>query len=148
MSEKKYGEVINPSDAYTICIDDPLAACVAVALLTNGKWGIKDADGNQVLPMFIFGGFDEWWKEQGTEGLNVDDWLEKHGERLIEPLESVLIGDRWAFDQAASALTGEDLERFRQEWHERYRTSMNDFGKCAKAWAVKLRKAYGTEAVS
>jgi hypothetical protein len=58
-------EVINPSDEVTIESEDELVACVAILTLGNGKLGLTRADGGRSLPLFIFGGAEEWLAEKG-----------------------------------------------------------------------------------
>lgn len=59
-------EIINPSDPYTMEADDLQIAAVAVCLLGDGKYAAKgvEADSGQDVPIFLFGGVDEWFTEK------------------------------------------------------------------------------------
>lgn len=66
MSEqsKKY-EIVNPSDKCFLTAPTLLVAALAVALLGDGKYGLKDHEtGETAVPLFIFGGHDEWFQSQ------------------------------------------------------------------------------------
>lgn len=56
-------EVINPSDkCYLTGAGEAL--CAAGIFLGRGRYGLCDKDGNEGLPIFLFGGLDEWWVKQ------------------------------------------------------------------------------------
>ena len=53
---QKWGEVANPSDKISICIDDEPAAWLAVLAVGDGKMMLDNEEGEQILPFFGFGG--------------------------------------------------------------------------------------------
>ena len=57
-------EISNPSDKATIDCSNLLAARLAVLILSNGKYGIVDDEGGNGMPIFLFGGHDEWLQEK------------------------------------------------------------------------------------
>ena len=107
-------EISNPSDKATIDCTNVLAARLAVLLLANGKYGIVDDDGENGMPIFLFGGHDEFFQE-------------KHGMTVSEALDTV------PNKEIAEALASVRLE------HER--SSMNDFTARAHKMADQLGSA-------
>lgn len=90
-------EIANPHDKATIDCSNPIAACIAVALVGNGAYGIigkatEAGDGNKFIssgmPIFIFGGCDEWFSSNFgfafEEAFNKTDKSE-----IIRALESI-----------------------------------------------------------
>ncbi|MBU8921237.1 MAG: hypothetical protein KOO63_05410 [Bacteroidales bacterium] len=141
-------EIINPSDSYTMETDDKAAACAAVSLLGSGQYGLKDlANGEDILPVLIFcqdeDHFNEIFKKYAGMGLN--EVMETRREQVAEALESVLIGDRAAYEDAIKGIT-DDTERaaFAEKWHAEKRTSLNDIGGRAKDIAAALRRSSET----
>lgn len=63
-------EVINPHDKIFIEYSDKEAAQVAILLIGNGQYGI---DGDDGLPLLLFGGHEEW--SEKTYGKSFDEWL-------------------------------------------------------------------------
>lgn len=55
-------ELINPSDEIFFDAPDLKTATIAVAVVGGGKYAAKDMDGHTAVPIFMFGGFDEWCK--------------------------------------------------------------------------------------
>jgi len=107
-------EISNPSDKATIDCTNMLAARLAVLILANGNYGIIDDEGDNGMPIFLFGGHDEWFKE-------------KHGMTVSEALDAVPNSDI-ADALASVALAGE-------------RSSLNDFTARAHKMADGLRGA-------
>lgn len=107
---KRY-EIINPSDECYLSGNDLEAVCAAGLMLGKGKYGINEVDGDEAMPIFLFGGHDEWW--QGKFGhVFADYFVEKN--------------------YAAVAAV---LKTFR---YASTRSSMNNIGKAAKANAKAL----------
>ena len=109
-------EIINPSDKCFLSGENLEAICAAVALIGDGKYGLTSDDGSTVMPVFILGGRDAWWKE-------------KFGH---EAQEFVV---RENFPAIAAA-----LRSFR---YETKRSSMNNIGAAARAMAKHLEEANG-----
>jgi hypothetical protein len=107
-------EVSNPSDYATIEYKDMLAACLAVCIVGNGKYGIVDDEGDQGMPIFLFGGHDEWFTSKF--GMDFETaFAQTDKEKIAAALESM-------------QLRGE-------------RSSMNDFCGRAHEMAKALRAA-------
>lgn len=55
-------EISNPSDKAFCSIEDWEAACLAVNLVGNGKYGLhSNVEGGKDMPIFFLGGADAWW---------------------------------------------------------------------------------------
>ncbi|MFI2810174.1 hypothetical protein [Microbulbifer sp. JSM ZJ756] len=107
-------EISNPSDKATIDCSDREAACLAVLILGQGKYGIIDDEGDQGMPIFVFGGVEEWIED--TFGKSIEQFQESVSHaRLAAALESVQL--------------------------EGVRSSMNDFTGRAHQYAAQLREA-------
>jgi hypothetical protein len=63
-------EIINPSDKVFIEHRDKKTLFKAVLLLGRGQYGAKDIDGDFKIPVFLFGGVEEYCQE--TFGLNFE----------------------------------------------------------------------------
>lgn len=79
-------EIINPSDECYIVAYDENIACVSVLLLGMGCYGLKDTDGNTVLPIFILGGADEWIDEHIG---NLEEFMLKNKSAIADCLRTV-----------------------------------------------------------
>ena len=112
-------EIANPSDPYTMEADDLQVAAVACCLLGNGKYGLTglDGDAGQDVPVFLFGGHDEWFVSKF--GMSYEDTathaLNHRNDALARAFESVTLG--------------------REE-----RSSMNDIGGKARDIAQAIRR--------
>jgi hypothetical protein len=106
-------EIINPSDKAFIESDSFETACLATCILGQGKYGLREVGGDKRMPVFLFGGHDEFFAEKFgkpfEESLNATDKAE-----IARALETV-------------SLAGE-------------RTSLNDIVKRAKSYAKVLEK--------
>ena len=121
--------ISNPSDHYTIVGDFEAVAC-ATLLLGQGGYGLQPLSGDHSgLPIFLFGGFDAWAKEQWpTEGFG--DVLTRRRTDIADALDTVLIGDRALFEK--SGMTWE-------AWQDHHRSSLNDIGTRARKMAQHMR---------
>lgn len=139
-------EIINPSDKYTLESDNFKTACITALILGEGKYSIVQVDGDLNMPIFLFGGHDEWFKDQF--GSTVSEILESiKGEaylKIAECLDSVMIGgssERKMYYAALALIEGEDKKKeWRDKWHDTYRGSMNNIGLRAWTLAELLRK--------
>jgi hypothetical protein len=136
-------EIINPSDHYTIECPDTEIAFAACVLLGNGQYAFDPLDETGVkIPIFIFGGHDGWCK--ATLNASTDDVLDRClGERraaLADAMDSVIIGNRAAFFAIAPPVGTPEFVAARAKWHDIHRSSLNDIGKRAYAYADKLRQ--------
>ncbi len=129
-------EVINPSDQITLSGENYEAVALAVMLMGEGKYGAREIGGDCDVPPFLFGGHDEWMSDKF--GRSVSDSLGAIDRSLIASvLESAVIGNetsRIGYEKVASKLDGVELEQWRDEYHDRERSSMNDI--CGRAWAM------------
>lgn len=136
-------ELVNPSDKYEFEAEHDVVAAAVGIILGRGRYGVWRTDGLgskivHVLPVFLFGGAEEGFKE--GYGINLQDYLSQGWEDICNALDTVTVSSRRGFLES-----GQD----RATWHDAHRTSMNDIG--AYAWRVaenvrKERKAAGNAA--
>lgn len=83
-------DVINPHDKITIDCTNEKAAQLAVLIVGRGAYGIDDG----VLPVFLFGGGDEWCQKKYQ--MTLDELLDSTPIlEIVEALESMeLEGER------------------------------------------------------
>jgi hypothetical protein len=129
----KLFEIINPSDEATFEAPDERIAVLATVLLGEGRYGVRGADGDVVMPPILFGWPDG--AKFGGVGLgDVNDAVDSNLIAIAEALESIaLVSLR---DRRALLASGADLSR----WNEEKRTSLNDFAKYARNLASRLRE--------
>lgn len=114
-------EIINPSDPYTMEADDLEVAAVVIVELGGGHYGgegIEEDKNRAYVPIFLFGGCDEWFKEHwGYEsyGEAVRKMLAERPEALVRAFDSVTLGSA-------------------------ERSSLNDIGARAKGLARAVRR--------
>jgi oligoribonuclease NrnB/cAMP/cGMP phosphodiesterase (DHH superfamily) len=56
-------EISNPSDQVFIDCDNFEATCLAVVMLGEGQYGLEGIDNDRKMPVFLFGGHDEFFLE-------------------------------------------------------------------------------------
>lgn len=144
-------DIVNPSDGYTIEALDLEIAAVACMLLGQGQYAFKPLDDSgdeteeQDVPLFLFGGVDEWCQEQFGKDVSalMDHVMESRVEELATCFDSCLIGglaERREYESAMRLIeSAENRERFRAERHDRRRSSLNDIGGRAYQMAKNLR---------
>lgn len=147
------GEIINPSDKYTIECSDWLAAAAAVVFLGEGMYALDIEDDDRNLPILAFGGGDaaleSWWaKQEGHRGKVFRAWVEDNYARIATALESVVLGNRRRYLEMRALVGPEKFEEFDAIWDDQNRSSMNNIGKRAKALAKHFRAKSETEAQS
>lgn len=135
-------EIINPSDPYTIEAPDLKVAAVACVLLGNGKLGFQGIDCEAEVPLFLFGGYDEWFtKHCGGDFKSVMAQVtESRLSELADCLDSVLIGDaahRKSFQKGLELI---DDPVKREHWLDERRSSMDNIGGHAWSIAKQLRE--------
>ena len=124
-------EIINPSDKCFI-EGDFLSCALTTVVLSNGKYGLVEVDehdnrieNGKEMPIFLFGGHDEWFKENFG--------------KAFEECSHVM-----DYKSCADAL---NTFRYRHE-----RSSMNNIGKIAKEHADWYMKKHveqsGTDVIS
>jgi hypothetical protein len=106
-------ELVNPSDHIIIDHDDFEAVAAAALIIGKGKYGIKDEKGETAMPIFLFGGTEEWVKET-----------------FNKTLEELIMMD---LPRLAAAL---------EKFHAPHPTSLNNIVGYAHSYAKKVREAY------
>ena len=94
-------EIINPSDKAFI-EGEVDVCCMATILFARGQYGLAQVDGELEMPLFLFGGCDEWFKKQfGKETQALYD--EMSVEEISAALHSVhLAGERSSLNDFTS----------------------------------------------
>ena len=107
-------EIKNPSDKYYLESDDLEASCFVTMFISEGKYALADEDGKELMPLFMFGGFEEFWKEKF--GHSAEEFMESEGvdKRLVAVCDSFS--------------------------YESERSSLNNIGKAIKSFGDALRK--------
>ena len=134
-------EIINPSDAVTIEADDIVAAGLCTILICSGKCGLENENGESVMPIFLFGGANDWLKEKGVT--DIDTYISANYSKMVDVCDSLVYGSisqRGLFKTAISHMKPEEIPAFKAAWNDIKRSSLNDFGKAFYAYATKLRK--------
>lgn len=132
-------EVINPSDPVAIEADDVSIARAAVLIIGEGSYALTDEEGKTVLPIFIFGGGDQFEAWEAREGFNFAAILKDRKPELAACLRSAAcmeMRDRRALLAAVGSDPGA-LERFNEE----RRSSLNDICGRAHMLADALERA-------
>lgn len=89
MIEENRREVTNPHDKITIDYTDPEAAQLAIMIIGHGTYGV---DGDDGMPIFIFGGSEEWITKK--YGKSLDEWAKTIDfKRIAKAMESMRIED-------------------------------------------------------
>lgn len=141
MTTKLY-EIINPSDPVRVESEDQTVACVAVALLGEGRYGLRNEDGDSVLPPLFLGGTEQWLASVGIASL--DEYVETNASAIATVLESATLGSAkdFAFFKSAMAAIDDPAKRkaFREEWDDKKRSSENNICAWAHELAQRFRK--------
>lgn len=66
---EKY-ELINPSDYITFEAPTVQISAIVTILLGHGQYSAKNLNKGEDVPMFMFGGVDEWFKKHGIDDRN------------------------------------------------------------------------------
>lgn len=138
-------ELYNPSDPYTFIAADKEVAALAVGHLSLAFGaGTKDEAEENRVPIFLFGGFDEWYQKEF--GRTPTDGLEARKKEVGEALASFMLGhfeDRARYNAALAAIDDPaKLEDFKAKWQDG-RSSLNNIGGVAHSIGKKLLAAAG-----
>lgn len=139
-------EIINPSDKYTIEADDYKVVSVAGLLLGEGKYALKEQEGDFDMPMFLFGGAEDWAKDQFD--CLIEDLVEEvHGRpgELIRCLESIVVGNREVYLAGLGGKSGPEKWIYWEKWQDENSSSMNDIGRYAMKYAQAIRRKQDSE---
>lgn len=140
-------EIINPSDPYTMEVEDFREAAVGLLMLSTA-FALEPVDGKEGprMPILAFGGMDKWLEENVCPRKDIPNWVQDHREGIAKALGSVLIGKAEQRDLYRSAMDAIDdpakREAFREKWHDTKRSSMNDIGAAAWETAKDLLKPH------
>lgn len=139
-------ELINPSDPYTFIAEDSETAALVVFSLSPAYGAHPKDEGNEGVPIFIFGGGAEWYRE--TFGRTPDEGLLAKKNAVADALDSMMLGgfeDRKRYHAALDSITDpEKKEKFIAEWQDG-RSSLNDIGTFAHALAKRIRPVEAEE---
>jgi len=142
-------DIANPSDAATFLAPDRTVALTVLALIGEGAYGGTPMarDGERLekseqdalrVPIFLFGGYEEWWKAEGFPAEPIGATIAERKVEVIASLRSVAYGDledRRSYDSACAAIDDpEKLKKFKSDWEDRRRSSLNKIVK--RAWAI------------
>lgn len=137
----KLYELINPSDGYTFYAGNPEVAAAA-AWIISGNFGAVCLDGDETdYGIGLFGIPKSFTEKVG----DIEKFLADHSAELAEALESFVVGtnsrrERKQYDETVAALRPEMVEKWKADWSDAKRSSMNDIGKVASQRAAQLRK--------
>ena len=104
-------ELINPSDPYTFLAPSYEVATLTVFVLGT-QFGAKSEDGSKEVPLFLFGGSEEWYKNQFER--TVEDGINALKLEIAEALESFMLGDfedRKRYELALSCIDKEEKKQ-------------------------------------
>lgn len=136
-------ELINPSDPYTfVAADKEVAALVIGNLSLSFGAETKDEAEADRVPIFMFGGFDEWYQEEF--GRTPTEGMAARKKEVGDALASFMLGhfeDRARYNAALEAIDDPaKAEAFKEKWQDG-RTSLNNIGGVAHSIGKKLLKA-------
>lgn len=134
-------ELINPSDPYTFIAKSKEVAALVVANISLA-YAARPKSGEDDIPIFIFGGFEEWYRDEF--GRDYKTGYSDLKEEISDALDSFMFGtfeDRERYEMALKCITDLDKrEEFKEKWNDGI-SSMNDIGTYCHNLAKKLREA-------
>ncbi len=143
-------EIINPSDEYHFEAPDLELAAIALLVLGEGHYaGRADEEGGTDIPLFMLGNNpDDWFKKHfnKTFGESLEGIMKSKARKseLADALDSVIIGslnERKELAESLKEITDEkEKEKYKKQWSDKRRSSMNNIGKRAKLLADATRK--------
>jgi len=145
MPEHALYEIINPSDPYTFRAVTDHVAVYVILVLGGGKYGgCKVDDDAWQCPMLLFCS-DAAAAKLVEEALGepLDGFKAAHRADIVAALRSVRIGDpgdREALDDVVADLPEAARETFLAKRHDKRRSSLNDIGARALAYAKALEE--------
>lgn len=140
-------EISNPSDEYTIEAEDWSVACVTGLILGRGNYGLTEVDGDHEMPLFLFGGLEEWTEEEF--GIPLEEFMASVDKlKIANCLNSIVVGNRANYTLGLGDKTGEEADAFWEVWHDLNCSSMNDIGSYARNYAANLIKQFGEKVQS
>lgn len=134
-------EIANPSDPYTMEAKDFQTACVAACILGEGKLGLTEIGGDHSMPVFIFGGHDEWFTE--NFGKDFKTTMEETSKKdIAEALESIFYGytvERELLEAKKELLPPDSFLIWKAAYTENHRSSMRNIEWNASKIAESIR---------
>ena len=134
-------ELINPSDPYTFIAKSKEVAALVVANISLA-YAARPKSGEDGIPIFIFGGFEEWYRDKF--GRDYKTGYSDLKEEISDALDSFMFGtfeDRERYEIALQCITDPDKrEEFKEKWNDGI-SSMNDIGTYCHNLSKKLREA-------
>lgn len=130
-------EIINPSDPYTLETDEFLPAAAAIYWLGQGKLGLRSEDDKHCTPVLF--GWSDWVAERMPD---VPAYVRENMAEMASALESVLIGtisERREYIAATALMPSDKVADYKEQRHDRKRSSMNDIWAAASRLAAVLR---------
>lgn len=132
-------EIVNPSDQCTLVAESLELAAVCVCFLGEGRYSLKWLDCESEVPLFLFGGSDEWFKKNfnSTTEESFENAFTNQLTELIKIFESVLLGgkdQRELFELKQKGMNEAEKAAFRIQWNDERRTSMNNI--CGRALEI------------
>ena len=132
-------DIINPSDAMTLKADDFEAACVAIAIVGQGQWGIKDVENEDNSSPVLFG-WEDWLAKRE---IDLSQYIKDNRLLLADILDTVMLGTP-SGRADLEAMLAEIPEERREAWiadrNDRRRSSLNDIEGVAHKYAKRLRE--------
>lgn len=106
-------KLINPSDPYTFLAKTKESAALAVFLLGT-MYGASPKDDNEEkrIPVFLFGGAEEWYRKEF--GRSTEVGLKAEKQNVADALLSFMYGsfeDRRRYEAALNAITDEEKKK-------------------------------------
>ncbi len=130
-------DIVNPSDDVTFFADDLEVAYMVCLLLGEGRYGLNDEDGNEVMPLLLFGTFEEWQKKNH---FSFDTIYANKLDKVITALRTMMCC-RVRERQAVIAAVGDDLEALAR-YNDEKRSSLNNICDYAFVVANRLEKTH------
>lgn len=138
----KLYELINPSDRYTFYAPNIEVAGVAVCQLST-NFGAKEIGGDEQTPILF--GWGAWLESRGI----TSEWVDSHLSEIADALDSFLIGgpaERADVESMLAELPEEKRVAWRAKRQDRHRSSMNQIGEAAYAYAKAIREKIAEKA--
>lgn len=145
-------EIINPSDACTIEAPDDKTAIAAVTLLSSGAYGLRAEDGRDVCGLSLFGGIAEQIVEAFLPDRQVENvvestiaammvWIKENKKAVADVFDSFVYGNAGERAFLAEAMAqAKDPAKVKAAHEDRRRSSLNNIGAAAAAYAARLRE--------
>lgn len=138
--------LVNPSDPYTLVAPSLKIAAVATCIFGEGRYGLRQCDGqgDAAMPPFMEFGHESWFQRKFGETFEqaLYDVHSRHREAMVRCLGSVLYGtlaDRLKIGPELDLLGAEERALRLLDWHDSNRSSSNDIGR--RAWDFSNRLA-------